>query len=62
MAIGDSGRVVLEIDPTLKRRLYVALAKDQRTLKAWFVHLAEGYIDSQVQPELFPRQEPDQSK
>ena len=36
MARGDSGRIVLEIDPTEKDELYAAVTKDGMTLKDWF--------------------------
>jgi hypothetical protein len=51
---GRSGRVVLEIDPEVKRRLYGKLAHEGRTLKAWFLERAEAYLagDSSVQLEL----------
>lgn len=53
MAIGESGRIVLEIDPELKRRLYSILALENKTLKEWFVALAVQHIDTQQQPSLF---------
>lgn len=53
MAIGGSGRIVLEIDPELKRRLYSMLALENKTLKEWFVALAVQHIDTQQQPSLF---------
>jgi hypothetical protein len=53
MAIGESGRIVLEVEPDLKRRLYSTLALEQKTLKQWFVLMAESYIESQKQPDLF---------
>lgn len=53
MAIGESGRIVLEIEPELKRRLYSTLALENKTLKQWFVALAEQHIDRQQQPSLF---------
>jgi hypothetical protein len=53
MAIGDSGRVVLEIDPLLKRRLYSALALEHQSLKDWFIAKAEEYLQAQQQPSLF---------
>lgn len=53
MAIGQSGRIVLEIDPALKRRLYSALALENKTLKEWFIELAARHIDTQQQPSLF---------
>ena len=46
MSKSESGRVVIEIDPELKRYLYSALALDQQTLKEWFVNNAERYISS----------------
>jgi hypothetical protein len=57
MPIGSSGRIVVEVDPELKRRLYSALALDQRNLKDWFVAVAEGYIATRHQNELFPVRE-----
>jgi hypothetical protein len=54
MAIGSSGRIVVEVEPELKRRLYAALALDQRNLKDWFIAVAEEYIASRQQNELFP--------
>lgn len=66
MAKGPSGRVVLEIEPSLKRRLYAALAMDESTLKSWFIGAAEEYVRAQQQPPLFasepiPNNERDQS-
>lgn len=53
MAIGTSGRIVLEVDPELKRRLYSALALENKTLKEWFIALAVQHIETQQQPSLF---------
>lgn len=44
MSIGSSGRIVIELEPSLKRQIYSALAKDGLTLKEWFVREAETYI------------------
>lgn len=41
---GKSGRIVLEIDPALKRQLYLKLGQDDVTLKEWFLRTAERYI------------------
>lgn len=57
MAIGRSGRVVLEVDPALKKKLYAALAMEQRSLKDWFVAAAEEYLTDQTQPGLFKKAE-----
>lgn len=47
MAIGRSGRIVLEIDPTLKKRLYSLLALDSLTLKDWFLIKATEKINEE---------------
>jgi len=53
MARGKSGRVVLEIDPELKRQLYASLEGRQETMKEWFIKEAEGLIYGDKQPSLF---------
>lgn len=53
MAIGESGRIVLEIEPLLKRRLYSALQLEHMSLKDWFIARAEEYVQEQQQPGLF---------
>ena len=45
MAKGESGRIVLEVDPELKKALYSILAMDQQTLKDWFVDKAQKHIN-----------------
>lgn len=52
MSKGESGRVVIEVDPDLKRKLYSALAADNSTLKSWFVSAATTYIAEREQPSL----------
>lgn len=52
MAVGKSGRIVLEIEPELKRRLYSRLVLEQKSLKAWFTSKAEEYIDTQQEPKF----------
>lgn len=44
MARGKSGRIVLEIDPILKRKLYLVLENNQITLKDWFLKAAASYV------------------
>ena len=44
MAQGKSGRIVVQIDPGLKARLYVELTKRQMTLKEWLIRQAEEFI------------------
>lgn len=45
MAKGESGRIVLEVDPELKKTLYSILAMEQKTLKDWFIDKAKKHID-----------------
>jgi hypothetical protein len=54
MPRGDSGRIVLEIDPSHKDQLYSALTKDGMTLKDWFLKQASLYLQHRLQPSLFP--------
>ena len=44
MARGESGRVVIEIDPALKRELYAVLSQEGKTLKDWFIMRAEFFV------------------
>jgi len=53
MSRGKSGRVVIETDPDLKRRLYTQLARDEQTLKEWFTEAAFAYVEQKEQPPLF---------
>lgn len=53
MARGLSGRIVLEVDPSLKAELYEVLLKEERTLKGWFVEQAGNYIEGQTEMPLF---------
>ena len=65
MVKGESGRIVIEVDPHLKRQLYSALASDGSTLKAWFIDAAKRYLDELGQPRLpveIPRTKPGQGQ
>jgi uncharacterized protein YjhX (UPF0386 family) len=53
MARGESGRIVLEIDPTEKHELYSALTRDGMTLKDWFLRRATEYMRERGQRQLF---------
>jgi len=52
MSIGRSGRIVIEVEPGAKRRLYAALARDGLTLKDWFLKNAELYLTENGQLPL----------
>ena len=44
MAIGSSGRIVIEIEPELKQLLHTALQKEGLTLRDWFVENARQFL------------------
>lgn len=46
---GESGRIVIDIDPRLKRRLYAELSLSGSTLKDWFIKAAEGLCEDKRQ-------------
>jgi hypothetical protein len=52
MSIGNSGRIVIEVDPSLKKDLYSALAKEGLSLKHWFLRGATEYLENQTQLPL----------
>ncbi len=62
MAVGKSGRIVLEVEPELKHRLYSELALESKTLKEWFLSAAKDYILSQQQPSMFGRSRQEELK
>ena len=45
MARGPSGRVIIEMEPSLKRALHARLVAEGRSLKDWFLECAESYLD-----------------
>jgi hypothetical protein len=53
MVRGRSGRIVIEIDPSLKSDLYEALREEGITLKEWFLRSAGSYLSQKAQPSLF---------
>ena len=52
MAQGNSGRIVIDVDPTMKRELYAILQRDHLTMREWFIQNAEKYMAEHVQPSL----------
>lgn len=54
---GDSGRIVIEIDPDKKQKLYEVLDAEGMTLKKWFVRRVDAYLEDRLQPQLFPPSE-----
>ena len=51
---GKSGRIVVQLDPAIKRRLYSKLASDGLTLKDWLTQKIDAYLadDEAVQLRL----------
>lgn len=52
MAVGSSGKVVINIDPELKREFYAALRRQGKSAKDWFLENAKHYLDTHDQTEL----------
>ena len=52
MSRGPSGRLVVELNPDLKRELYLALTLDSLTFKEWLTGQVERYISERRQPPL----------
>jgi hypothetical protein len=52
MAVGKSGRIVIEIDPELKQKLYQSLGKDESNLKAWFLEQVDLYLNGKSQAPI----------
>ena len=48
MPKGESGRIVVVVDPELKRRLYSVLAMQNSTLKEWFIQTARQHIEEEA--------------
>jgi hypothetical protein len=53
MSVGESGRIVVELPPQMKRELHAALSHDGLTLKAWLVLRAEDYLRNRSQMSMF---------
>ena len=51
-ARGPSGRVVIELDPDLKRELHGSLVADGSNLKEWFIAQARAYLRHRRAPDL----------
>ena len=52
MPKGKSGRIVIEVSPTLKRQLYSALAIENQTLKDWFILSADRFLKNKTAPKV----------
>ena len=52
MPIGHSGRIVVELDPELKRDLHDALRRRGSNLKSWLVEQAEELLREDSKQQL----------
>ena len=52
MAKGNSGRIVIEIDPSLKDELYTVLKSEELNMKEWFLSNAEEFLKNRSQMKL----------
>jgi hypothetical protein len=62
MARGNSGRIIIEMEPEAKKRLYDALDLTGSTLKEWFLKHAADFCGETVQPSLFQLSETQSTK
>ena len=49
---------MVEVDPHLKDELYIELARQRLTLKAWFLFMAKQFLGDSRQPRLFAAEGP----
>lgn len=59
MAIGNSGRIVVVLEPELKQELYAALHDDGLTLKEWFQRNLGSYLSNRGQLPLVFSDQPE---
>jgi len=52
MSIGNSGRLVIEIEPELKKELHAVLKKEGTNLKAWFLENVDHFLSEKGQQSL----------
>ena len=52
MAIGTSGRIVIEIDPEMKQELYSVLEGKGLNLKKWFLGQVDELLEDKSQLSL----------
>jgi len=61
MSIGNSGRIVIEIEPELKKELHTVLRMEGTNLKTWFLTNVEQLLSEKGQQSL-PLESVDQAK
>lgn len=54
MSIGSSGRIVVEIEPEMKKRLHSVLRLEGKNLKEWFLENVEELLGQHSQQQALP--------
>ena len=49
MPVGNSGRIVIEINPELKQELYEQLNQENLNLKQWFLRNVDIFLNNKNQ-------------
>jgi hypothetical protein len=52
MPVGSSGRIVIEINPELKQKLYEQLNQENLNLKQWFLRNVDMFLNNENQLDL----------
>jgi predicted Rossmann fold nucleotide-binding protein DprA/Smf involved in DNA uptake len=55
MPVGRSGRIVVEFDPELKRRLHARLRSEGRDFKGWLLERVQEYLEAPRDSRGAPR-------
>lgn len=52
MSIGKSGRIVVDMEPSLKRELHLVLRREGTNLKSWFLEKVDEFLAEKSQKPL----------
>lgn len=52
MSIGNSGRVVIDMEPSKKQDLHMVLRKEGTNLKTWFTEKVDELLAEKIQKTL----------
>ena len=52
MSIGKSGRIVVDMEPSLKRELHLVLRSEGTNLKSWFLEKVDEFLAEKSQKSL----------
>jgi predicted Rossmann fold nucleotide-binding protein DprA/Smf involved in DNA uptake len=55
MPVGRSGRIVVDLDPELKRTLHARLRSDGQDFKSWLLERVQDYLGAPRETEGAPR-------